>query len=99
LNANIQTIPAIFAHLEPGDGYRYSCVMAGGTIAIHCPGNGTSYTDDGYGVRALPPPLSWCQMRVGEVQPKTPRAARLRIAAVLHTCLMLQYETVVGGEE
>ena len=94
---NIQTIPAILATIEPGDGFAYSCVMAGGNIAIHCPGNGISYTDAGYGVRAAPPPESWCQMRVGEVAPKLPRAARLRLAAILHTCLLVQYELVVGG--
>ena len=100
MNFDHETTTAIRANFEPGDGYRYLCIMAGGAIAIHCPGNGISFTDDGYSVRGAPPPLSWCQMRVGEMRPKTARAVRLRLADVLHACLLLQHEMarkVVGG--
>ena len=99
MNIESTALPAILAHIEPGDGYRYLCIMAGGAIAIHCPGNGVSFTDDGYGVRSVPPPLSWCQMRVGLMRPKTARAVRLRLADVLHTCLLLQHEMTDGGAE
>lgn len=97
MNIESTALPAIRALIEPGDGYRYLCIMAGGAIAIHCPGNGVSFTDDGYGVRSAPPPLSWCQMRVGLMRPKTARAVRLRLADVLHTCLLLQHEMTDGG--
>ena len=91
--------PAIRALIEPGDGYRYMCIMAAGTIAIDCPGIDLCFTDHGYAVRAAPPPLSWCQMRVGEMRPKTARAVRLRLADVLYACLLLQHKITVGGAE
>jgi len=93
----VHTIPAFLATIEPGDGFSYWCVMAGESVTIYCPGTETSYVDNGYAPRAAPPPESWCQMRVGKVAPKLPRETRLRLAAMLHACLLLRHKLVVEG--